>query len=207
MNKKKFEFQYLACPICKKKFSFVSENELHCDDCEKVYKIDSGIPIFDIPSSNLPKNKRWEDGQASDEARNYGKLIKEGKMPTGDFDLYEIHSILAERKVSNIRGTHSIDGALEIGPVNVPRIVYFDKNSFKFAIDIAMKDYYKHFEKLYTENNIIPINCMAEYLPLPDNSLDLIVASNSLDHCLSPLSVLKESRRVLRKNGIIFINT
>ncbi len=44
---------------------------------------------------------------------------------------------------------------------------------------------------------------MGERLPLPDKSIDLCWCANTIDHTLSPETVLKEIRRVLVNTGIL----
>lgn len=43
-------------------------------------------------------------------------------------------------------------------------------------------------------------------LPFPDQSFDLVVCKDILEHILEPLAVLKEAKRVLRENGTIVIS-
>jgi len=47
---------------------------------------------------------------------------------------------------------------------------------------------------------------IGEYLPLRDRSIDLCWCANTIDHTLSPLSVLKEIRRVLIEQGTLIIS-
>jgi SAM-dependent methyltransferase len=42
-------------------------------------------------------------------------------------------------------------------------------------------------------------------IPLPDNSVDSILLTEVLEHCFDPAAVLKETCRVLKKGGYIFI--
>lgn len=41
-------------------------------------------------------------------------------------------------------------------------------------------------------------------LPFPDGSFDLVVSSNTLEHCERPWEVVKESARVLKPGGTFF---
>ena len=47
---------------------------------------------------------------------------------------------------------------------------------------------------------------VGEYLPLPDNSVDLCWCTNTIDHTFSPVTVVREIRRVLDTGGILVIS-
>jgi len=47
---------------------------------------------------------------------------------------------------------------------------------------------------------------VGEYLPLPDNSIDLCWCANTIDHTFSTAAVLKEIRRVLHDGGTLVIS-
>ncbi|MDQ3818251.1 MAG: methyltransferase domain-containing protein, partial [Acidobacteriota bacterium] len=49
------------------------------------------------------------------------------------------------------------------------------------------------------------IKCSAEEIPLPDESLDVIVSIASLDHVPDYRKALSEVRRLLRKNGLFIM--
>ena len=44
-----------------------------------------------------------------------------------------------------------------------------------------------------------------EELPVPDDSCDVAVIDNCLDHCEDPDAVLRECRRVLRPSGSLYL--
>ena len=46
-----------------------------------------------------------------------------------------------------------------------------------------------------------------EKIPLPDNSIDIIIAGELIEHLNSPLSFLNECKRILKKKGIIILST
>ncbi len=53
-----------------------------------------------------------------------------------------------------------------------------------------------------------PLCCgCAEYLPFRDEWFDLILAGDVIEHVRDPISVLRECRRVLRRDGVLFIAT
>lgn len=50
-----------------------------------------------------------------------------------------------------------------------------------------------------------PIKEKAENLSFSDNSFDLVVISNTLDHCQEPKKVAREIKRVLKQGGLLFL--
>ncbi len=50
------------------------------------------------------------------------------------------------------------------------------------------------------------LTCGAEALPLLSESVDVVVARNSLDHVRDPAAVLSETARVLRPGGTLILN-
>lgn len=50
-----------------------------------------------------------------------------------------------------------------------------------------------------------PIKEKAENLNFADNSFDIVIISNTLDHCENPPKVADEIKRVLKKGGLVFL--
>jgi SAM-dependent methyltransferase len=85
------------------------------------------------------------------------------------------------------------------GPEDV--INYFS-NGKKYAIDPLANFYKERFKLDYKNVNFT--EGRGEKLPFEDETFDLVLLTNVLDHVESPEKVLSEIRRVLKKNGVLF---
>lgn len=69
----------------------------------------------------------------------------------------------------------------------------------------------KYFSKIIRVDSNANANadlyCDITHLPLDSNSYDCIVIDQVLEHTEFPIKVLKEAKRLLRKNGIVLIAT
>lgn len=77
----------------------------------------------------------------------------------------------------------------------------------KFNIDLATDLIYQSFQKKIT-GRIEPVHIFGrtEILPFKNNSLDFVLSSNVLEHLPDPISAFLEWDRVLRLDGIIYMN-
>lgn len=57
------------------------------------------------------------------------------------------------------------------------------------------------------KNKNIAVCANAEYIPFKDNTFDILYSINMLEHVENPINVVKECKRVLKKNGIIILIT
>lgn len=78
----------------------------------------------------------------------------------------------------------------------------FLPNSEIWALDVYDKAI-NFGKKKYKDINFICAD--AHNLPFPEESFDLIISTESLEHVCSPEGVLSEMRRVLKKNGEIIV--
>lgn len=68
------------------------------------------------------------------------------------------------------------------------------------------RDYFKH--ATYESADICGKHtylCQIEYLPFADNSYDVVINTQVIEHVESPVAMLKELRRVLKPNGKLFL--
>lgn len=91
---------------------------------------------------------------------------------------------------------------LQIGGAALDAINYFEKAK-RYAID-PLADFYKnHFKINYKGIDFKQGN--AENLPYKNDSFDIIILANVLDHIQNPEKALSEIKRVLKKDGLFYL--
>jgi len=114
----------------------------------------------------------------------------------GDFILGLAHRA-GQRTPTSIRRVLQI-GA---GPVDV---IHYLNVPERFAID-PLADRYKETYAEFQDDDVDYVTGFGESLPYPNDRFDLVVIRNALDHVHSPSSTLKETRRVLTKDGLLYV--
>ena len=197
MNFTKENIKLLACPICKKEFTTeitqISGNEiisgdLKCNFCQKEFKIIKGIPnLIPLDFLNNKKHKEWEEKQEhgledyESPDKNYQDFIKLTSRMFGTFCQHH--------------GT-----VLDIGCGIAPQLNYFNKEIYKDVNFIGIDPLIEKQNREY-----FFIQGVGEYLPIRNNIIDQIIISTTLDHVVDPLPILKEAKRVLKRDGEINI--
>ena len=77
-----------------------------------------------------------------------------------------------------------------------------------FACDLSLemlKLAAKHLSALPLGNQIIPVFCDAKKLPIPDDSVDLIISNSIVHHIPEPIAIFHEMRRCVSQNGAVFV--
>jgi len=147
--------------------------------------------------------KRWMLAQ-DDERRHWDiwkNIVKE------HWDLYKnivkeywnLHLRFMKRYVDLKSG----DTILDIGCGPWGMINYIDKGD-RYGLDSLMDYYLLNFEM---PRNINFLKGMGEDVPFKNECFDIVIATNTLDHTKDPKRMLEEIRKVLRKNGILFLTT
>jgi ubiquinone/menaquinone biosynthesis C-methylase UbiE len=78
------------------------------------------------------------------------------------------------------------------------------KNSYVSGIDISPINI-KEARKFCKEKNITFKVANAERMPFIDETFDIILMSDVIEHVLNPTLCFKEMKRVLKKDGVIFL--
>jgi ubiquinone/menaquinone biosynthesis C-methylase UbiE len=74
------------------------------------------------------------------------------------------------------------------------------------GIDPLMDFYKKEIGLIKETENLKLINAKGEEIPLEAESVDVVISSNAIDHCEAPEVTISEVKRILKKNGIFYIN-
>jgi len=93
---------------------------------------------------------------------------------------------------------------LEIGGAGLPLVDYLNGYEERHAVDPLMDEYKRLFGD--APGGVRHRAARAEELPYPAGHFDAVVMLNVLDHVEDPASVLKEIRRVLNREGLLFLS-
>ncbi len=105
------------------------------------------------------------------------------------------------RKFTNLNNNTRI---LEIG-CGPAGLIFFMNTGKRFGIDPLMDHYKKGFNKIVDFTATHCTKGMGEVLPFKNGSFDVAIIHNALDHTAFPSLVLRETRRILKKDGIVYI--
>ena len=89
---------------------------------------------------------------------------------------------------------------LGCGPTCAGRLFNVGSKTF---LDPLMDSYLKTYPEKIPEGE--KLCCPAENIPKKDESFDVVISFNALDHMISPDRVLSEIRRVLKKDGTFLL--
>jgi SAM-dependent methyltransferase len=73
-----------------------------------------------------------------------------------------------------------------------------------FGVEASQQNYRHAQDSLKVDANLFLIDISKERIPLPDGSVDVCILCEVLEHVLSPLAVVQEIQRVLKKDGIFY---
>ena len=147
-------------------------------------------------------NTRWEIAQKS-EKRFWDNYTKENLLGRfGPPYKNKARDLLNEwKKFIQIGANTKI---LQVGGAAWDVINCLEEGT-RYALD-PLAEYYK--EKFSLDySNVEFKKGVGEQVPYPDEFFDVVVLGNVLDHVSSPEKVLAEARRVLRKGGLLYLDT
>lgn len=142
--------------------------------------------------------------------KNYKRVPKDkGGIDYGVENQYNLYAVISrfEDLVSKIKIKNlSTKKILEIGCGSGLFLTYLRKKGID-AYAIEPDKYSYESAKLLLRENDFPLcvkQCVGEKIDFPDNTFDLVVSYQVLEHTQDPLKVLAETRRVLKDDGLIF---
>jgi len=144
------------------------------------------------------RRRRWDAAQEFERTWWEKNWMTIAKNETGSIEKYwNYHRAILDRHAEIRPGT----AALEIGGGPTPLISYIG-DCRKFALDPLIGYYSQHFQ---TGKGIQRVRGVGESLPFRDESIDIIILTNVIDHVMSPENFLCECQRVLAEGGIMYL--
>lgn len=144
------------------------------------------------------KNSRWEKAQQYEQNwwSERGEIIN-----------FQYYKVFASQLVSDLKLIIEIKkdpSILEVGCGPAGISTYLDSDR-KYAID-PLNDYFvsvERFQQLRDQRTQY-LTAKGESLPYKEESFDLVIMDNVLDHCENPEQVMKETLRVMKKGGVLY---
>tara|TARA_B110000438_G_scaffold294347_1_gene335621 strand:+ start:418 stop:1311 length:894 start_codon:yes stop_codon:yes gene_type:complete len=178
----------LQCPECHNNSLQFKEEKIICNECNLNFPIENGTPLFSIEDI-------LKKGTSTTKEKMILKKIK-NKLPFIPTLINLIQPpIFYLSKIA--RGEDRL-------LYHLKKIQYKPK-----AIILDIGAGHKNWE------NVIPLDiyyypgveicAKADKLPFSDNSVDMIVSQSAIEHIVNGVKALKEMERILKPDGIIFI--
>jgi len=150
----------------------------------------------------MVKTVRWKIAQDSE--KEYWNLFTKKQLFRKFGGIYLEKNKILLKEWSKYLDINKNTKILQIGCAALDIINYIPSGK-KYAID-PLADYFKEKFKIdYKPTKFI--RGVGEDLPFVDNSFDIVILANVLDHMKSPEKALFEIKRVLKPNGIFYLET
>lgn len=143
--------------------------------------------------------KRWQIAQESE--KEYWSNFDEKTLFEEEIIMHKKKAEILKNEWKNFLEITPKTKILQIG-CGPEDVVMHLKIGKRYAIDPLADFYKKKFNLDY--RNLKFFQGRGEELPFKNNSFDLVILANVLDHVESPEKVLSEIKRVLKSNGIFY---
>ncbi len=179
----------LVCPYCESHPAVVEDaSSLVCPRCGRRYSEWNGKPCF--LADDVGTVDSWREG--------YSKAVSAGSFKKA---LITLAQKLRAPKVKLRRLPH-LDLLEALGKRGAFKALYIGHNQQfedKLSRDII-------------QLNVVPLEyvdivSMGEYVPFPDDSFDLVVMSQVIEHTQYPFKVVEECYRLLKPGGKLYVST
>lgn len=142
-------------------------------------------------------NNRWEIAQMSE--KEYWDEFNQETLMKEEIMRHKEKAKILEREWQKWISLNKETRILQIGCGPEDIINYFSKGTL-YSID-PLADFYKKKFKLDYQN-VTFLQGRGEKLPFENDSFDVVILANVLDHVESPKKVISEIKRILKKDGI-----
>ncbi len=105
------------------------------------------------------------------------------------------------RRLSKIRRIKESDKILEVGS-GAHGLIFGFENRFAIGIDPLAVDYKRLFP--FWQEDAKTIAAIGEKLPFEDESFEIVLSDNVIDHAENPVGIVEELARVLKPNGLLY---
>jgi SAM-dependent methyltransferase len=112
-----------------------------------------------------------------------------------------LRSQMIRQKIAAVRPIADTDKVLEVGS-GAHGLVFGFGGNFGFGVDPLAVEYKRLFPKW--QHNAPTAAAIGEQLPFADNSFDVVLSDNVIDHARGPLKIVDEIIRVLKPGGVLY---
>ena len=112
-----------------------------------------------------------------------------------------LRSQMIRHKIAAVRPINDTDRVLEVGS-GAHGLVFGFGGNFGFGIDPLAVEYKRLFPKW--QHNAPTVAAIGEQLPFADNSFEIVLSDNVIDHARDPLRIVDEIVRVLKPGGVLY---
>ncbi|OGP97461.1 MAG: hypothetical protein A2Z39_02970 [Deltaproteobacteria bacterium RBG_19FT_COMBO_46_9] len=141
------------------------------------------------------RKKRWLQAQMKEDAFWKREGVLEPQMER----VISRYKPVIER-ISKSVPSNAVILDVGCGPTCAARLF---ESGLKIFMDPLMNSYQKRYSGILPKEQ--KISCTAERIPLRDNSSDIVLCVNALDHMIDPSKALGEICRVLKREGIFIL--
>lgn len=138
-------------------------------------------------------------------AQSYEKQWWENRAEGLDLEFYQAYAANLRHELEGFLCIDRDTSILEIGSGAAGILTFLNSNA-RYAID-PLESFYSTVPRFveFRDPHIKYNATKAEELPFDDHMFDLVINDNVLDHCEDPGRVLREMRRVLKDEGVIYL--
>lgn len=182
----------LQCPYCGLNEIGQVDEKFRCRSCKKEIPAIEGIMIFDTSSKDIEHWKKYFNDLAN----------SSGDNSKGNAYVFETHFRLVKMMVANSIGKVKNQFILDVGCGNGIMNGWLAKSNYVAGVDISLPSL-----KLSQEKDIFPILADASALPVENESVDIVLCIEMLQHIRNETDFVNELCRKVKKTGKLIIST